>query len=815
MDVPFSSSGALSRRHYALVRKVESATSIREADRHLLAEIESVRLQLMNPGLSLAQSTEHMIILLYCFDMIAADFSPGLLAFALPHAISLAETGKTIEAKRIGYHFCVVLMRPDDELQLMLINTLRKDLESDNVPRICLALENLIAAPNEIIIPAIQSRLQGLLTHNSAHVRRRAIYAYRSLSKYDRNLLSPISLMLLKSMDDPDYSVVSAAISMVPSNIFQEMNGMKQFPKFQATVNRLLFEDNDKIHPLASNALTALFAVKAHTEDMILPFCNLVRISSLGRNLSVLFSIFQLFSRYSRQQLEKNLEISPVSYIRDLLASNEPNFQYLFLACLNYLDIVFWASITPNYSNVLDGQEVERIMCLLDSPDSLIRKKTLSLLMRVDPNVIDAIYTRSLQSITAGIDARKRDEGIIRLLEVLDEKSADDGEIYAQYIKDLFADLGGTFPVTFVSEVGVEKVLSHIQYSTQSFQIQCIATLLMFLSESQPHLGPTMLVIGSALATQYCKLVSIPPAEVLSSLASSLPSASPPVQDAILLAMLRLAAECEVPENVHANVAEIYETGGRHIKQAPLWPIPIFVPTEKHIADDCKAIPHFEYFLLSLEAYAATIPSPSQPENIYVVPMSSGNPFGNKLRYEAYDTPRSTPKLRASKLLTSRTHTEDAVDLSANKRHPVLGTSKTSNAPPFTVNELSSRMDLIAFDQPLASPSGLHEDVSTDFLKVWNTTEGARFGMRGWSNAQVGEIVQKLQDLNVYDLTVIPAHQDPFIGETKIKIMTRLADGIGHAVLKLRASEEDGTLWRLCTEEEEMGRRVGAVLREE
>ena len=43
MDVPFISSGALSRAHYSLVRKVEEATSPSEADQYLLAEVEHVR----------------------------------------------------------------------------------------------------------------------------------------------------------------------------------------------------------------------------------------------------------------------------------------------------------------------------------------------------------------------------------------------------------------------------------------------------------------------------------------------------------------------------------------------------------------------------------------------------------------------------------------------------------------------------------------------------------------------------------------------------------------------------------------------------
>lgn len=46
-------------------------------------------------------------------------------------------------------------------------NTIQ-DLESDQVPRICLALDNLIATPNEDVIPAVQSRLHVLLSHEQS-----------------------------------------------------------------------------------------------------------------------------------------------------------------------------------------------------------------------------------------------------------------------------------------------------------------------------------------------------------------------------------------------------------------------------------------------------------------------------------------------------------------------------------------------------------------------------------------------------------------------------------------------------------------------
>lgn len=65
MDVPFISSGAMSRAHYALVRKVETATSIPAADQLLLTEIETIRERFAHTTLtevSLACATRYAII---------------------------------------------------------------------------------------------------------------------------------------------------------------------------------------------------------------------------------------------------------------------------------------------------------------------------------------------------------------------------------------------------------------------------------------------------------------------------------------------------------------------------------------------------------------------------------------------------------------------------------------------------------------------------------------------------------------------------------------------------------------------------------
>jgi hypothetical protein len=52
MEVPFISSGALSRAHYALIRKVELAQTSQQADGYLLEEVVALRDRLSRPGFS-------------------------------------------------------------------------------------------------------------------------------------------------------------------------------------------------------------------------------------------------------------------------------------------------------------------------------------------------------------------------------------------------------------------------------------------------------------------------------------------------------------------------------------------------------------------------------------------------------------------------------------------------------------------------------------------------------------------------------------------------------------------------------------------
>nr|KIR84226.1 hypothetical protein I308_05641 [Cryptococcus tetragattii IND107] len=124
---------------------------------------------------------ENLIVILHC-SMLRHNVDDDL-DFALIPALKLAESGKTIQERRIGYLFLVERLPPNHELQLLLINTIRKDLSSGQPANILLALHTIVKLPFHDLAPAVTPLLisKPLLRHTSAAIRQRTYQALVAL----------------------------------------------------------------------------------------------------------------------------------------------------------------------------------------------------------------------------------------------------------------------------------------------------------------------------------------------------------------------------------------------------------------------------------------------------------------------------------------------------------------------------------------------------------------------------------------------------------------------------------------------------------
>ncbi|KAF9237513.1 armadillo-type protein [Melanogaster broomeanus] len=708
MDVPFVSSGAMTRTHYALVRKVEGATSPQAADQVILSELDVIRQNLQRPHLSIKQCKECLILLMYC-TMSLTTTGPGDLDFSFPHAINLAELGQSLMDKKIGYIFCVELMPSSHELQLMLVNTLRKDLESPSIARICLALDVLTQTSNEDVIPAVETRLQSLLRHESVVVRKHAYIAYYTLFRHD-------------------------------------------------TEHLLRLED-------------ALIQPNRWTD----PFVAGSTLTAVGKAL---------------RDAQENLSFSPVASIRHLLPSSDPNDQYLFVSCLSCLGPSTWAGTLGGTTAVLDEWEVQEVMKLLDSRDPLIRKMTLKVLHSIDPTIVETYYLQSLQRLSPTLPLDSKSEYVIRLLEVVDMQHGDDVDQYAKHLKDLFAVVEGRkqgwTENLAVLESSVTQVLNGIRDRDASFRISCVTALAMCMWDRHS------MVVISALVCEYCGKISTSPLEMLRGLASRLASIfAASVQDACILSMLRLTAECdEVPEDVISTVHGLSQFAGRHLRRR--CDQFLALSTQRRVlADVISRAPSSSLpdFLSALTSYQA-----KRSDSSGFSPSGTAA-LQRKLRYEAYAAPQPVRGLRH--LPKSRTR---SLSRASDTSQSLNELARTITPGELTLTAAKISFDMIQkvreFSRASRTP-GLVERPSGDDL--------------AGANASMDAIVRLLQSLQ-YRMRVIALDQPSFEGELKVLVQGSTPEKC--AALRLREGDDESCLWRLHCEELEMRTAIKRLLEE-
>ncbi|KAJ8592328.1 ARM repeat-containing protein [Rhizopogon salebrosus TDB-379] len=832
MDVPFINSGALSRAHYSLVRKVESPQSPQAVDQILLSEIDGIRRSFAVGGLSLKECREKLIMLLYC-SMNLTHVTLGELAFALPHAVNLAGMGRTLRDKQLGFVFCTEVMPANHELQLMLVNTLRKDLESSSIARICLALSFLIQAPNDDVIPAVESHLRALFMHKSILVRRRSYLAYHALLHNDPTRLAPledaVALRIQRTLPSVDSCAMAAAI---------KLNRVKSINDEVGALLPIVWQPGHQSRPLALSVLRALRKAKLSTPNIGI-IIDIIKHTSDPPARVLLREAFLVLSSVSAeviQECQMQRSLSPVACIRHLLTSKDPNDQYLFISCLDCLSPTLWAGTLPGTTAVLDEWEVQEVMKLLDSHDRLVRKITLRVLQAVDSSLVEAYYTQLLHNLPIGSSLSNKSDYVSRLLDACELQCGNDGEQYASHLKDLFTiaegEIQGRTEELPVLEAGVEMILSHIREFDIASRISCVTALGVSVTELNVRIGPTLMVVISALVCEYCGKIAAPPLGLVQGMASRLVSYGVTVQDACLLSMLRVCAECdEIPDTIPKLVTEISQFSGRLIRNRCSLFLTYYgqrnVLSGVIAQAPSSSLPDF---LVALKMHQTNISGTSmRPSESHSGPALSPPRAGlspNKLRYDAYAAPQAVPSLRTrspslasergsslAELARTITPGELTIVAAQGPLHdlPELDHVRNPKTPPS--EDLASRIDLISLDVapnevPVTVPSPEH-----DFEEVWDAMEHSN--SRGWCESSMDNIVRLLQSLQ-HSMRVIAVDQPPFEGELKVLVIASsdpsLKESKQCAALRLRESEEESCLWRLRCDDVELRTTIKRLL---
>ncbi|EIN08221.1 hypothetical protein PUNSTDRAFT_52679, partial [Punctularia strigosozonata HHB-11173 SS5] len=386
------------------------------------------------------------------------------------------------------------------------------------------------------------------------------------------------------------YAVLDAMVDIVKLNTADADNLRGTL----AALLRVSFREADK-RWLARRALRAACLLKQSPPDpsALLALIHQLKVPKHGLPHCLLLEAYRALHLYPPEALSMVAkDLSPLSPIRPLLTSHDANAQYLFLDCLECLDLGLWAGNGSDESgnSALEPWEMERIMACLDSPDSLIRKKTLGILYRVDRSLVSGYFAQRLSSPRQqDADLNARATGLLELAAIL---GADDGHAYAQYVIQILEALDDADDVPArhepenskgkgqaivkpqhgpVLEHAVEAVLLKIRDGDSPYQRSSVGALLATLgARDGADPSPTLMVILAALACEYAAAGVQDPREALSGFSIKLDSYRPAVQDACLLAMMRLVLECGdagPTEDAITAVRTLTVGSGKHIRR--------------------------------------------------------------------------------------------------------------------------------------------------------------------------------------------------------------------------------------------------------
>lgn len=159
-----------SKEFLDLIKSIGEARSKSEEDRIVLREIETLKARLSNPNNPKLKLKEYLIRLIYV-EMLGNDASFGYI-----HAVKMTHD-ENLPLKRTGYLAVTLFLNEDHDLIILIVNTIQKDLKSDNYLVVCAALNAVCRLINEETIPAVLPQVVELLGHQKEAVRKKAVMA--------------------------------------------------------------------------------------------------------------------------------------------------------------------------------------------------------------------------------------------------------------------------------------------------------------------------------------------------------------------------------------------------------------------------------------------------------------------------------------------------------------------------------------------------------------------------------------------------------------------------------------------------------------
>ncbi|GLT73924.1 hypothetical protein SLA2020_457530 [Shorea laevis] len=427
-----------SKEFLDLVKSIGECRSKAEEDRIVLNEIETLKRRISEPDIPKRKMKEYIIRLVYV-EMLGHDASFGYI-----HAVKMTHDDNLL-VKRTGYLAVTLFLNEDHDLIILIVNTIQKDLKSDNYLVVCAALNAVCRLINEETIPAVLPQVVELLGHSKEAVRKKAIMALHRFYQKSPSSVSHLVSNFRKRLCDNDPGVMGATLCPLFDLITIDVNSYKDLVSSfvsilkQVAERRLpkTYDYHQMPAPFVQIKLLKILALlgsgdKHASESMYTVVGDLFKKCDSSSNIgnAVLYECICCVSCiYPNPKL---LEAAN-DVISRFLKSDSHNLKYMGIDALGRL-------IKTN-PEITEQHQLAVIDCLEDSDDTL-KRKTFELLYKMTKSSnVEVIVDRMIDYMISINDNHYKTEIASRCVE-LAEQFAPSNQWFIQTMNKVFEHAG-------------------------------------------------------------------------------------------------------------------------------------------------------------------------------------------------------------------------------------------------------------------------------------------------------------------------------------------------------------------------------------
>ncbi|KAJ1286802.1 hypothetical protein BS78_03G379900 [Paspalum vaginatum] len=427
-----------SKEFLDLVKSIGEARSKAEEDRIIARELEHLKRRLADPDVPRRKMKELLLRLVYA-EMLGHDASFGHI-----HAVKMTHD-ESLPLKRTGYLAVALFLDERHDLVILVVNTIQKDLRSDNYLVVCAALTAACRLIGEEAIPAVLPQVVELLAHPKEAVRKKAIMALHRFYQRSPSSVSHLISNFRKRLCDNDPGVMGATLCPLYDLILEEPNSYKDLVVSfvnilkQVAERRLptSYDYHQMPAPFIQIKLLKILAVlgsgdKQASGHMYTVLGDIFRKGDTASNIgnAILYECICCISSIfpNPKMLEAAAETTS-----KFLKSDSHNLKYMGIDALGRL-----IKINPD---IAEEHQLAVIDCLED-PDDTLKRKTFELLYKMTKSTnVEVIVDRMIEYMINITDHHYKTEIASRCVE-LAEQFAPSNQWFIQTMNKVFEHAG-------------------------------------------------------------------------------------------------------------------------------------------------------------------------------------------------------------------------------------------------------------------------------------------------------------------------------------------------------------------------------------